>query len=246
MVFVSLLALFAPFRVLAAEIAVLPSVVDAKLRFRAIVREHGVEFRWFRYRKSKDFVKYEILRTGKKPAGKIIQDGVVAGETKNRYSTNFEEMLDFGTYYYQLCQVTKTKRICSGSRQVVIANRSVEPLLAKEAGYATSTPTVTYKPAPAGELELTVVRGKTGVAHLSWSPLKSAAANFKYYKPLRSTTVDDPFYPRDGYLSHIVNWDQTVAIDDRVPTGTVHYRVCAVDGDDGLFCGNVVKLGGIQ
>lgn len=241
-----LLAEIAPSAVLAADEAPsLPSVVDSSIHFRPILHEHGVEFRWFRYKKPKEFVRYEIMRTDEKPTGKIIVDGVVAGETKNRYSTNFEESLDRGTYFYQLCSVTKTKRICSGLREITIKSRLDTPLEPKEDAVS-STVRVMYKPAPIGELELKVVRSQDGNAHLSWTPLQSAAANFKYYKPLRSTIVEDPFYPQDGYLAHLTSWDQVVAIDDRAPTGTVNYRVCAVDGDDGLFCGNVVKLGGIQ
>lgn len=240
-----LCVLVLPTAVMAADDSALPSVADANLHFRPILHEHGVEFRWFRYKKPKEFVRYEIMRTDEKPAGKIIVDGVVAGETKNRYSTNFEETLDRGTYYYQLCQVTKSKRICSGLRKIAITSDLDVPLAGKEEA-VTSTVAVTYKPAPLGELELKVVRSQDGNAHLSWTPLQSAAANFRYYKPLRSTTSEDPFYPYDGYLAHIAAWDQVVAIDDRAPTGTVNYRVCAVDGDDGLFCGNVVKLGGIQ
>jgi len=233
-----------PPNVSAADGAGLPSVADQTIHFRPIIHTHGVEFRWFRYKKPKEFVRYEILRSEEKPPGKIITGGTIAGETKNRYSTNFSETLDAGKYYYQLCSVTKTKRVCSGLREVSIKARLETPPAGQED--AAGTPRVAYRPAPAGELELRVVRGADGSVHLSWTPLQSAAANFRHYKPLRSTTVEDPYYPYDGYLAHIANWDRTVAIDDRAPTTTANYRVCAVDGDDGLFCGNVVKLGGIQ
>lgn len=236
-----LCVLVLPTAVMAADDSALPSVADANLHFRPILHEHGVEFRWFRYKKPKEFVRYEIVRTSKKPAGKLIADGTIAGETKNRYSTNFGETLDAGTYFYQLCSVTKAKRICSGLREVAIKSRLETPL--PTATEATSTvPAVVHKPAPTGSLELKVVKGYDGSWFLSWTPLPDAATNFKYYKPLRSTTTADPAYPHDGYLAHIVNWDQTTVIDNRAPTGTVNYRVCAVDGQDGLWCGNVMTV----
>lgn len=214
-----------------------PSVYSANLHFRPILRAQGIEFRWFRHADAKGFLRYEILRTQEKPNGKFIQGGTIAGHTANRYSTNFDEELYTGKYYYQLCIVTKSARTCSGQKEVVIKNGIPRPPAAEEAE-------IKYSLAPVGELELRVASDEAGNLHLSWTPLTSAAGKFKYYKPLRSTTTDDPFYPRDGYLAHIAEWDKTVAIDDRAPAGTVHYRVCAVDEDDKLFCGNVVKVGG--
>jgi len=214
-------------------------VYSANLHFRPILRSKGVEFRWFRYGYPKEFLRYEILRTEEKPSGKFISDGVVAGHTTNRYSTNFDEELHAGKYFYQFCIVTKTARTCSGLKEIVIKNGIPRPPASETDAEEAE---VKYLPAPAGELELRVAQDEAGNAHLSWTPLQSADGNFGYYKPLRSTTDDDLFYPRDGYLAHIAEQDKTVAIDDRASSGVVHYRVCAVDGQGGLFCGNVVTV----
>ncbi|MBI5655101.1 hypothetical protein HZC53_05635 [Candidatus Uhrbacteria bacterium] len=216
---------------------VLPTVVDVKMHFRPILHAHGVEFRWFRYAVPKVFKSYEIIRSSDKGKGNIL-DGAVAGETANRYSTNFEETLDAGTYHYQLCSVTKTKRICSKPVAVIVKNKLPESM--KTVALAVEKPAVEPKAAPAGQLELTVTRDGEGNAVLSWTPLQDAGAGFKWYKPVRSQTVGDPYYPRDGYLAHLKNISQDSYLDDRSPSGTSNYRICAVDGQNGLFCGNVV------
>lgn len=221
------------------EVSALPTVVDVKMHFRPIQHAHGVEFRWFRYAVPKVFKGYEIIRSSEKGAGNIL-DGVVAGETANRYSTNFEETLDAGTYYYQLCSVTKTKRICSKPVAVTVKNKLPESM--KSVALAEEKPTVVPKAAPAGQLELTVTRDGEGNAILSWTPFQDAGKGFKWYKPVRSQTVGDPYYPRDGYLAHIKNISQDSYSDVRSPSGASNYRICAVDGQDGLFCGNVVTV----
>lgn len=220
-----------------ADTVQLPSVYDSTVHFRAILHTHGVEFRWFRYANYKVFKSYEIIRTSNKPAGKIIGDGVIAGGTTNRYSTNFEEILDAGTYYYQLCSVTKTKRICSKTVTVKIVNKLPQEMVPNVLD-STDAP-VRYKQAPAGQLELTVTREASGDAVLSWSPFLDSGSGFKWYKPVRSAAVD-PYYPRDGYLAHLTDISHTAFIDGKAASGTVNYRICAVDGQDGLWCGNVV------
>lgn len=216
------------------------AVVDPAMHFRPIAQAHGVEFRWRRYPKPKGFVGYEILRSSTAAAEAVIRDGVLAGHTANRYSTNFEELLDRGTYRYQLCAVTKTGRICSKQVKVVITRELPEELKPDRPDTEADV-RVEVRPAPAGRLQLSVRTGADGVRYLSWTPLSDNAAELKYYKPLRSSAAD-PAYPRDGYLAHIPEWDRVTAMDDRAPTGTANYRVCAVDGQDGLWCGNVVSV----
>ncbi|MFA5185716.1 MAG: hypothetical protein WC551_04465 [Patescibacteria group bacterium] len=214
------------------------TVYNSKVHFRPILHTHGVEFRWFRYATPKVFVRYEIIRSSNKPAKNIIQDGVVAGETTNRYSTNFEEKLDAGTYYYQLCSVTKVNRVCSKVVTVKITSK----LPAEMMPIVVSTSTeqlVSYQAAPSGQLQLTVVRDSMGTAFLSWTPFIDSGNGFKWYKPVRSDAVD-PYYPRDGYLAHLPYISHTAFVDIGSVTGTVNYRICAVDGQDGLWCGNVV------
>jgi len=215
----------------------LPTVVQASMHFRPILHQHGVEFRWFRYPKPKEFVRYEIIRTAVKPARAYIADGTVAGETGNRYSTNFEDILDAGTYYYQLCSVTKTKRVCSAVKPIKITSRL--PADAQVLPVAADA-NVKFSPAPPGQLDLSVNKDAAGNHGLSWTPLADSGAGFKWYKPVRSRTASDPYYPRDGYLAHIANIQQTAFIDQEAASGTTYYRVCAVDGADGLWCGNVV------
>ncbi len=218
--------------------AVLSTLVNSKIHFRPIVKSHGVEFRWYKYSFPKKFVRYEIVRTDKKPAKKYIQDGVVAGETNNRYSTNFMETLDAGTYYYSLCVVTKTERVCSAIKTVTIKNKLPVTVSPKPV----SSTTQAYQTAQSDQLVLSVTPAASGTIMLSWTPFVDSGAGFKWYKPVRAQNVADPYYPRDGYLAHLTDINSSTFVDDSAPTGTDSYRICAVDGQDGLWCGNIVNI----
>ncbi len=241
-IFILILALGMPFSV-AAETAVVPTVIDSSLHFRPILHEHGVEFRWFRWSKPREFVSYDIRRADSKDDSKSVEDTHSVAETTNRYSTNFEERLDKGTYYYRLCIVTKTKRICSANQAVTIKAELPESekkklALAEEVA---EEPQVTMHDAPAGELMLRADLDADGNAVLSWTPMDDSF-EVKAYKPVRSQDNPNLYYPHDGYLAHILDASRTMLVDDRTPAGTVYYRVCAVTLQDELYCGNVAAI----
>lgn len=232
------LALCVPFAA-SAESADVPTVIDAQLHFRPIQQTHGVEFRWFRWSKPKDFVSYEIRRADDQAAAKIVEAASTVAATTNRYSTNFSERLDKGVYFYRLCIVTKTKRICSANKAVTIKIGLPEGEKKKLA--LTEEPVVKINEAPAGQLTLRVDRDIQGNAILSWTPM-DASLGIKFYKPVRSQNNPNLSYPNDGYLAHVLDLARTSYVDRRTPQGTTFYRVCAVSLQNQVYCGNVAVV----
>lgn len=98
-------------------------------------------------------------------------------------------------------------------------------------------------PVPAdkgAELQLTVSRSPDGVL-LSWN--KRFSDTFAGYKVVRSETETNPSYPKDGALAFLPARASTTYKDASVKIGsTYYYRVCSIETDMPVACGNVVSV----
>jgi hypothetical protein len=214
--------------------------VDAKVHFRLLPHTMNVEMRWKRYKKPKEFLSYQIIRSSSVSSTDPLAGEFVASTT-NRYSTNYEDHPPAnGVWYYRLCVETKTLgTICSKATSADVKGIKT-PIVTEPTVSDAATGPLVIQP-PVGELDLTVAMSSSSIA-FSWSPLLSATTTFSNYKIVRSQTIVEPSYPRDGYLAHIPDVGITHAADTDILFGTIHYRVCAVDLAEHLWCGNVVTV----
>lgn len=80
-----------------------------------------------------------------------------------------------------------------------------------------------------------------GAVQLSWT--KRSSDSFQGYKVVRSHSNEDPSYPNDGGLEFIPNRETLSHIDGTaVPGKTYYYRICSLEKDGPVSCGNVVKI----
>ncbi len=80
-----------------------------------------------------------------------------------------------------------------------------------------------------------------GAVQLAWS-LRSSEG-LQGYKVVRSHTNEDPSYPNDGALEFIPGRDTLSFIDGTaVPGKTYFYRICSLEKDGSVACGNVLKV----
>lgn len=214
-------------------------IVDKKIHFRILPHKAYLEMRWFRYKKPKEFKNYFIVRSTSVSSTDPLAGEVVASTT-NRYSTNYEDHPPAdGTWYYRLCTVTKTLgTICSAATHDTVSG--IPKPAVTESFSPTATDPVVLTP-PTGELDLHVSMSSSSAA-LSWTPLLLASSTFSNYKAVRSLTNPDLSYPRDGYLAHREDIQSTDITDTDALFGLIHYRVCAVDDAEHLWCGNVVTV----
>lgn len=90
------------------------------------------------------------------------------------------------------------------------------------------------------ELQLTVSRSPDGVL-LSWN--ERFSDTFAGYKVVRSETETNPSYPKDGALAFLPGRISTTYKDASVAVGkTYYYRVCSIETDMPVACGNVVSV----
>lgn len=89
------------------------------------------------------------------------------------------------------------------------------------------------------ELQLQAVSTGNGV-QLSWSAC--TASGFQGYKVVRSRDNSDPYYPASGYLIYKTDRSDTSFLDTSAESGIYYYRICSLESDGPVTCGNVVKV----
>lgn len=226
---------------IAARAGTLDVYTHSSITFRAIEHTSKIELRWKRYRKPKQFVSYEIYRsTTPFPLERLAGDLVAT--TSNRYSTNYDDHpAEAGTYWYRLCVIKKNgEEPCSPGVKAVLKQGTAATQSVSAA--TTTEPTVVFQDSQPGELQLSATPTGDGGLTFSWTPFVGRGSAFLFYKLVRSQTVTDPQYPRDGYLAHTADQARVTFIESAPPSGAAYYRVCAVDAADGLWCGNVVSV----
>jgi len=80
-----------------------------------------------------------------------------------------------------------------------------------------------------------------GDVYMKWSAFRSDE-KMKYYKVIRSATVENPVYPDNGYIKVITNINTTKFVDYKPLQWTAYYRVCAITDENNRYCSNVVKI----
>lgn len=92
----------------------------------------------------------------------------------------------------------------------------------------------------AGEaVTLTAFQKSDGTVDLSWT--KYTGTDFSGYKVVHSTTVEEPVYPDNGYLTYITDLNTLRYIHTGVQEGKNYYRICTLTATDKL-CGNTVTI----
>ena len=90
------------------------------------------------------------------------------------------------------------------------------------------------------ELSLTVSRSPDGVL-LTWN--ERFSDTFAGYKVVRSAEETNPSYPKNGALAFLPARKSTTYKDASVVVGTTYYyRVCSIETDMPVACGNVVSV----
>lgn len=105
---------------------------------------------------------------------------------------------------------------------------------------APTTPPPTTTTFTSSGLQLTVVVATYG-ADLSWTMYQGK--DLKGYYLVKSTTDQNPYYPKEFYFRFESAAVNARAYQDRnMEKGkTTYYRVCAIRIDDTIICGNVAK-----
>lgn len=80
----------------------------------------------------------------------------------------------------------------------------------------------------------------SGVA-LEWEPTESAS--FDEYKIVRSTTDENPYYPKTSAIKTLTNIESTTYFDSGVEPGEdYYYRICFTKTSGRPGCGNILKV----
>lgn len=75
---------------------------------------------------------------------------------------------------------------------------------------------------------------------MDWSTYNKS--NFKYYKVIRSETLENPVYPDNWYIKAIWNNDTSEATYENKSSKSAIYRVCVITTDMNRYCSKTVKL----
>lgn len=69
---------------------------------------------------------------------------------------------------------------------------------------------------------------QNGAVQMSWNHFVPTQSSWKYWKVVRSTSLQQPYYPDHGYIKAIGDNNTTSYTDTNPPAGTVYYGVCAI------------------
>jgi len=69
---------------------------------------------------------------------------------------------------------------------------------------------------------------QNGSVQMTWNKFTPQSSNWQYYKVVRSTNKQQPYYPDDGYIQVIGDNNTTSYVDSNPPAWTVYYGVCAI------------------
>lgn len=73
---------------------------------------------------------------------------------------------------------------------------------------------------------------QNGVVNMTWNKFVPQSSSWNYYKVVRSTDIQQPYYPDNGYIKAIGDQNQISYTDSNPPAGTVYYGVCAITTSD--------------
>lgn len=73
---------------------------------------------------------------------------------------------------------------------------------------------------------------QNGVVSMNWNQISHTQSNWQYRKVVRSTSLQQPYYPDHGYIKAIGSEVTTSYTDTNPPVGTVYYGVCAITQND--------------
>ncbi len=69
---------------------------------------------------------------------------------------------------------------------------------------------------------------QNGEVNMTWNKFTPNSSNWQYYKVVRSTNMQQPYYPDHWYIKAIGDNNTTSYKDSNPPAGTVYYGVCAI------------------
>ncbi len=69
---------------------------------------------------------------------------------------------------------------------------------------------------------------QNGVVNMNWSHFYPSSSSWNYRKVVRSTNIEHPYYPDNGYIKAIGDQNTISYTDTNPPAGTVYYGVCAI------------------
>lgn len=214
---------------------------DANVILNAEAENNGVALAWTESNRGTAFLYYKVVRSKTNANLKYSTDGYIKAlsDIENLSYVDNDVITDTN-YYYRVCVLYNGGQAATGngtnSTQEECSN--VVQITAKDETDDGDEPTDSND-LVSPTLETTV---DTIGTHLSWT--KNMEESFKYYKVVRSETNDSPRYPEDGYIS-VQGRDETTYTDTSVKntTGGVHYyRICSVNNENEVFCGNVKKV----
>lgn len=190
-----------------------------------------VELSWIKYT-GNDFSGYKVVHSTTVTEPVYPDNGYLTYITDINTLNYIHKGVKEGKNYYRICTLTKTDKLC-GNTITIESNASLDEEVEVVADEYSDDPSI--------EIVLNAVKNEDNTkTNLTWT--KYEGGDLKWYKVVRSSKNELPYYPNDGYIGVLSYANETSFVDEDPSSGTNHYRVCVITTANKRGCSNVVTL----